>query len=110
MAECDGGPAFPIPDVYAPDGNGTQGCAGMTLRDYFAIHAPEPSPNEAARAFDVIERPGTSPTSDPSYADWLQRVHPARYRIGATAARYAYADAMLKARLGRVDDLPVEGK
>lgn len=43
-ARDDGGPAFPLPDKE-PNGNGdvipqwTQ--PGMTLRDYFAAHAPE---------------------------------------------------------------------
>lgn len=49
MAEInDGGPAFPIPDIYACDGTGLrQGADGMTLRDHFATHAPPPPPNWA---------------------------------------------------------------
>ena len=29
----DGGPAFPVPDTYGPDGNGRKGYSGMSLRD-----------------------------------------------------------------------------
>jgi len=43
MSKETGGQAFPRPDVVwtTPDGeqNGTEGCEGMTLRDYFAAKA-----------------------------------------------------------------------
>ena len=32
----DGGPAFPVADIYYPDGRVQFGPSGMTLRDYFA--------------------------------------------------------------------------
>lgn len=36
----DGGPAFPLPDVFRPDGvHISGGASGMSLRDYFAGQA-----------------------------------------------------------------------
>ena len=35
----DGGPAFPTPDVYHPNGQVQYGSNGMTLRDWFAGQA-----------------------------------------------------------------------
>ena len=36
----DGGPAFPVPDVFRPDGvHAAGGSLGMTLRDWFAGQA-----------------------------------------------------------------------
>ena len=36
----DGGPAFPMPDQYTPQGDPAwQGSSGMTLRDWFAGQA-----------------------------------------------------------------------
>ena len=61
----DGGPAFPLQSIgpeFSP------GYAGMSLRDYFAAHAPLP---ECDMPF-----------------------------FEHCAYRYAYADAMLKAREG----------
>lgn len=35
----DGGPAFPTPEIRAPDGTGIQeGALGMSLRDWSAVH------------------------------------------------------------------------
>jgi hypothetical protein len=35
----DGGPAFPVPDIYHPNGQIEYGAAGMSLRDWFAGQA-----------------------------------------------------------------------
>jgi hypothetical protein len=35
----DGGPAFPVPDTYHPNGQVQYGSCGMSLRDYFAGQA-----------------------------------------------------------------------
>lgn len=67
--ETDGGPAFPsltTEAVWAP--------AGMSLRDYIAIHAP------------------SAEVSDFRYNDTGARVR------GWAAARYLYADCMLRVR------------
>jgi hypothetical protein len=67
----DGGPAFPTPDVYPPNGQIQFGSFGMTLRDYFAAAALQ------------------GMLSDPD-----------RGGAGSEFAQAAYscADAMLKAR------------
>lgn len=71
-ARDDGGPAFPVADVYNKDGDGiTEGSPGMTLRDWFAGQAL------------------TGLLSDPSRAGKPQAF---------AAEAYQMADAMLKAR------------
>lgn len=39
MSKDTGGPAFPVPDIYHPNGQIEYGASGMTLRDYFAAAA-----------------------------------------------------------------------
>jgi len=39
MQKPTGGPAFPIPGAYTPNGEWMWGDNGMTLRDYFAAKA-----------------------------------------------------------------------
>lgn len=70
MARDDGGPAFP---TFESNGEGHLYCsgAGMSLRDYFAAHAPEP--------------PAAWHGGDRTIADCI-------------AWRWHYADAMLKER------------
>lgn len=65
----NGGSAFPVPGVT---GNL---CRGMTLRDYFAAHA---SMDDAHRWVSIYNSNGQSITYE--------------------EAKYAYADAMLKAK------------
>jgi hypothetical protein len=74
MSEQDGGPAFPIPDIYVPDEHRgcVSGSVGMSLRDWFAGQA-------------LV---GIASTADT-----------AAYHLYAEDA-YAIADAMLKAREG----------
>lgn len=79
-----GGPAFPTGDIVERDEKGVpQGypisSAGMTLRDYFAIHATNQD-IEGYRDADLAE-------------DGV-----IEYRRTTAQARYAFADAMIEAR------------
>lgn len=83
----NGGPAFP---VFPPE-NHASVAVGMTLRDYFAAHAPDHVTNidewgvkDAAALIGV------------SVVDYSWQEHSA---LVIAARAYAYADAMLKARL-----------
>ena len=79
----DGGPAFPIPDVYGPDGCGiAQGAPGMSLRDWFA--------GQALIGFVTVslQQPGVTTSDNAAKAA-------ARYARGA----YMVADAMLAERI-----------
>jgi hypothetical protein len=69
----DGGPAFPghALKITLPDGSVVPKAPGMTLRDWFAIHATEADILAAQGAYRVVTR---------------------------FEARYIHADAMLKAR------------
>ncbi|EXL06240.1 hypothetical protein BG46_15870 [Brucella anthropi] len=69
-----GGPAFPV----SIPGWGDNGASGMTLRDYFAIHA---SREELTRF--RVDKNGNG--------------------LSEVEARYAYADAMIRARGGDRD-------
>jgi hypothetical protein len=102
----DGGPAFPQPLTVQPvtgqfDWPSEWGVGGMSLRDWFAAHAPEQvdkdrTPPEAAE-FLGVPLPGGFKEDEPngglSPNDW--RVW--WLRVDAVA-RYQYADAMLSAR------------
>ncbi len=73
-AQDNGGPAFPVDEISQYDNSVCAQHFGVTVRDYFAAHAPEP-PNDFAwkdGETDVVQR----------LVRW----------------RFAYADAMLKAR------------
>lgn len=71
----DGGYAFPFPHVPIPDYEGGKQTRGMTLRDYFAAHATE----EDIRLTQVRNEDRTK-------------------ILSREAARFRYADAMLKER------------
>jgi hypothetical protein len=87
----DGGPAFPTQQE-----RGTQGDileysqSGMTLRDYFAVHASEADLQAVAYAVgdvpEVRSSGGWKEVVKTKPADWRQR------------ARYLHADRMLAAR------------
>lgn len=86
MKDRDGGPAFP----NIVTANSQNDRAGMSLRDYFAIHAPEPSEDDVKmqRQFDRNRNPHNDSHKPPI------REH----RQIVADLRYAYADAMLTAR------------
>ena len=71
----NGGPAFPVPDVYHPNGQVEFGTRGMSLRDWFA-----------GQALIAIPHIGCGSDLEPE-----QIAHDA----------YKIADAMLKARGGQ---------
>lgn len=80
----DGGPAFP---VFFRD---IKGMDGMSLRDYFAAHAPEVPPDfnrlsQTTVVNDGYDRKRVSNMVEP-YTTWMVRW------------RWHYADLMLKAR------------
>lgn len=80
----DGGPAFPF--VLKEHGAGEP---GMTLRDYFAIHSPEPT-KESVNVEAEKDR-----LANP-HGDTYKPRRRSQAEIVA-ALRYAYADAMLEA-------------
>lgn len=65
---------------------------GMTLRDYFAAHAPEPRDDDVSRIMrnEQLANPHNEP-----YHNKVRRRGEQEIRC---ALRYEYADAMLKAR------------
>ena len=76
----DGGPAFPQ-DLQGRRGDDPQ-YQGMSLRDWFAANASE---NDIRRHQSIIER-----TNGYTYAPSIEE------------CKYAYADAMIKARSANV--------
>lgn len=81
MKPKDGGTAFPYPAALE---------RGMSLRDYFAVHAPEPKNGEVQALADMDR--AANPHGDsykPKVRTWEE--------IGCYL-RYRYADSMLKAR------------
>ena len=82
-----GGPAFPTTQA-----NGANyGAAGMTLRDYFAAHAPkEVRDLDGWKVSDCAEALGLP--EGVAY-NWLKHYIPLIAKLS-----YEYADAMLKAR------------
>jgi len=83
----DGGPAFPVPPIPWDGGFIDSQCTGMSLRDWFAANASEQ---------DIEEHLGgkISPKTGRK-TDCLSR----------EKAKFAYADAMIKARVAD----PAEG-
>lgn len=90
----DGGPAFPrtAEDTLNPitDMSGDIANAGMSLRDYFAIRAPDPSNEEInmQMQFDISRNP---------HNDYHKAPRRSKFEIIAQH-KFAYADAMIKAR------------
>jgi len=72
-----GGPAFPQQQIFSND-DGTPWFEGMTLRDYFAIHGPEPSEQQVR--------------------DYFLNGQTFDMRLARAELRYLEADAMLQAR------------
>ena len=90
----DGGPAFPSEFKFDHPNAGpmVEQSAGMSLRDYFAIHAPEPT-NEQISSIERREQ-AANPHNEP-YANKVRRR--GRQEI-ICSLRYEYADAMLAER------------
>ena len=88
----DGGPAFPRLYPRADE----EGRGGMSLRDYFAIHAPEPTEEEILAWKSRIERQEqmANPHNEP-YANKVRRRGTLEIKC---SLRFAYADAMLAER------------
>jgi hypothetical protein len=72
----DGGPAFP----YTAANGCNEGGPGISVRDYFAIHAPEPTKQQVD--------------------DYMSGWNVLDTRLARAELRYLEADAMLKAREG----------
>ena len=92
-ARWNGGPAFPQP---GGDQEPHLGCEGMSLRDYFAAHAPlmVPADATATSAAQWAACAGIdAPPVNQSQAEWS-----AFWNIVESRLRYIYADAMLAAR------------
>lgn len=96
----DGGPAFPMPFLASAAGDNTtltvpfpgEVPAGMSLRDYFAAHAP-PMPEYLRLEAEVQSRAAAH--AQPDDIDAWQGIY--AYLLAKWATRYA--DAMLKARM-----------
>jgi hypothetical protein len=89
----DGGPAFPLPRQQWDSelgGGFRETQEGVTLRDYFAIHGPEPLDGdvEFQRQLDRNRNPYNESHKPKIRSDKEIRA----------ALRYEYADAMLEAR------------
>ena len=94
----DGGPAFP--GIIGPP---SEFALGMSLRDYFAVHADQPGYAE------IVSHAGLTYGSNQVWRDaqtsigtfdnwWRDLPNEERFRLSA-GVRYAMADAMLAARL-----------
>lgn len=90
MNKDNGGPAFPVEEKYCERTGGyTQyGSEGMSLRDYFAIHASD----QDIRGYAVYKRVDRVTTNGS-----LRSVHTEDV-LDVPATRYAYADAMIAER------------
>ena len=90
MSKETGGPAFPT-ENERQTGPGSFYYAGMTLRDYLAAHAPEPS-------LDWLRLQMAHDKSMNPYNDSYKP--PIRTEVELCAEyKYQYADAMLTERL-----------
>lgn len=91
-----GGPAFPVQDAS------TWRCYGVTLRDYFATHSVQPGMGELASLAGLVYRQGAvwkdEQTRVSGFDEWFNTL-PLSERLELfSRAKYAMADAMLKAR------------
>lgn len=102
----DGGPAFPVDSILPRDEDGhfynrEISSAGMSMRDYMAVHArPETDidggiPNRCAR----VVMSGPPPSQQPGEEVMAYELRSVKWWIEAEArVRYMHADAMLKVR------------
>lgn len=80
-SQKDGGPAFPIPDTYHPNGQIEYGANGMSLRDWFAGMALQ-----GILAWPGDDQRGNAHSNaSPDVVAWTS---------------YNFADAMIAARIG----------
>jgi len=86
MKKNDGGPAFP----ESGERGKAAGGEGMSLRDYFAVHGPEPNKGD----IDTVQEQERS--RNPHNDHYKPKRH-SRKEIAAIL-RYRFADAMLAAR------------
>ena len=98
MAVNDGGLAFPtVPsnNGYSPEtsGPGTGSGPGMTLRDYFAAHAP-PMPAIAICAYIKCLKTNEPELSDLPWNEWMLKQLANQERRW----RYTYADQMIEGK------------
>jgi hypothetical protein len=86
MDTKNGGPVFP--SIMSGPNNMT---GGMSLRDYFAAHAPQPTDNEigSQQSIDRSRNPHNDGPPKPQLRSREQVI---------AFLRYQYADAMLKER------------
>lgn len=95
----DGGPAFPVPISTVLHNNGaihtrdsTEIClGGMSLRDYFAAHAPEEEIENTLTAKEAARELGIT-------AEEYLKDASGNYFRYVSQRRYRWADAMLAAR------------
>jgi hypothetical protein len=91
MSQRDGGPAFPNPGLADANCSFKSDVTGLTVRDYFAAHAPQPG--EMDIAFQMKLDQNRNPHNDGPPKP------PRRSRDEIVGAlRYAYADGMIAAR------------
>ena len=95
----DGGPAFPH---EGGDFSGLYAEPGMSLRDYFAVHADQPGVAEivsmAGLSYSANQVWVDANTSIGTFDSWWRGItNDERFNLSARV-RYALADAMLAAR------------
>lgn len=99
-ANSDGGPAFPritqLAEQTDQDGNHlgyyVETADGMSLRDFFAAHAPE----QISDRRDAEKTATFCGIKSPDRADWLGWMQ--AWIDCEAILRYRYADAMMRAR------------
>jgi hypothetical protein len=100
MSTKDGGPAFPHEDGQFGGANDA-GSHGMSLRDYFAIHADQPGEAEIVAAAGLSMKAGYVECEDGEkryFSQWYSHLSN-EYRFSLYAkVRFAIADAMLAER------------
>ncbi|MBE0561806.1 MAG: hypothetical protein IH622_13470 [Ochrobactrum anthropi] len=105
-----GGHVFPslsriVGDPSNPNGHSFRvgGEDGLTLRDYFAAHAPEPSTGELAKTAGLTVQHNHVSDDDTFLGElhlWWEKLPNTEQLALVAKYRWAYADAMIKAREG----------
>lgn len=107
MAEIKtGGAAFPggqFEPQHAGSNDREPWNHGMTLRDYFAAHAPEPSTGELAKTAGLTVQHNHVSDDDTFLGElhlWWEKLPNTEQLALVAKYRWVYADAMIKAREG----------